>query len=480
MFAKSQTILISQGEACIAGAQSQEQSADLAWVLKQSGTNPAVKLMAYSLRKIFRGSLDGLTVDVASFKQALAAAPRDVPRVLIPIHRSYFDFLAAGYLLFARQDLDIPLPHIAAAEEFGQVPFIGPLLARCGAFFIRRGQGKEDVELTSQIEDLVRKRETFEFFIEGTRSRSRQFLAPKRGLLRCLQGTGERFALFPIAITYDRVADEQSFVTELSGQAKPKMTLGKLFSWYRRMRRGEVNLGRMHISCAPPIILAPDSDIYSLAHSVNMALQKHTATTDYHLQVFCNHHANLGISVEWLARNISLRGGKLLSSSLDANLESNDVDAIIERSFQYQWLHLFVDEAVQRWPSNKALSDYASRVRYFQPPSIASSASQDPLLQSLLTCLFVPVANNYALTALTLAAMPSEQRFTKNELIQSAQVLATKMAIIADVPVIENAISALLDNQMLNKTLNQQLQRNAKESELKHYAEACQIAIDDK
>ena len=55
--------------------------------------------------------------------------------VLVPTHRTYMDFLVVSYVLFG---LDLPVPHIAAAEDFLQLKALSEVLRRCGAFFMRR------------------------------------------------------------------------------------------------------------------------------------------------------------------------------------------------------------------------------------------------------------------------------------------------------------------------------------------------------
>lgn len=467
---KTTNLSLAAEEACIAGAQAEVECSDLRWVLSQSGGNPAVRLMAYGLRKIFRGSLDAVTVDLESFRQALTAAPKDAPWVLIPIHRSYFDFLAAGYLLYARPDIDIPLPHIAAAEEFGQMPLVGPLLAKCGAFFIKRGKGKEDFELTEQINQLVANRDTFEFFIEGTRSRSRQFLPPKRGLLRCLQGTQQRFAILPIAISYDRVPEEQSFERELSGQAKEKMTLGKLLAWYQRMRRGEISLGRMHICCAPPLVLDAKSDIAVLAADVNASLQKHTAASDYHLQQFCQQHPEAAVTAEQLKQAIENRGGLVMLSSL-TQPDLPPLPVCIQRSFRYQWMHWFMEEALTAQPNNPALVSFAEQTCYIQADLTAVSEADRIAKMELVRCLFKPITDNYEFVA-RYCGLKQPQLLSARQLLEAMLNAAVAQGFEADVPVFENAIHGLLQHGLLIKNSDGQLSANNINA-LESFAEQC-------
>lgn len=418
----------SNREVLFAGAAHRDPVGDLRWVLKQPGGNVTIRLFCLVLRKIFRQTLAEVTFDEASFRDALAAAPANVPRIILPVHRSYYDFLFCSYLFHARQDLNIPLPHIAAAEEFGQMPVLGTLLKQAGAFYIRRGVGKEDVQLSEHVDELVRHRQTFEFFVEGTRSRSRQFLPPKRGLLRALQRTGERFALFPIAITYDRVPEERTFADELGGAAKTKMTLSRLWRWRRRAARGEIQLGRMHIHCAEPLELNADTDVRALSQNIVGRLQQHTGVTPFHLGAFLQHVSLPGVELADLEAAIRTRGGQLLRSPLDPAAPENAVHAVIERSLRYHWLHHFVDEALARWPDDPALTDWAERHRLIAPVVAAS-----PAPAGLLEAAFEPIRRDYARVAQLLSDHPDLPAANAIERIM-------KQHPDADLPTLENAI----------------------------------------
>jgi glycerone phosphate O-acyltransferase len=50
-------------------------------------------------------------------------------------HRSYIDFLIVSYMCFA---CNLPLPYIAAGEDFLGILFVRWIFRESGAFFIRR------------------------------------------------------------------------------------------------------------------------------------------------------------------------------------------------------------------------------------------------------------------------------------------------------------------------------------------------------
>ena len=167
-------------------------------MLRQPNGSGVIRLFGYVVAKVLRRAADGVTFDRTSFESALARVPNGTLLIIAPSHRSYMDFLLCSYLFFDQPGLGIAIPHIAAAKEFSRIPLLGHLFEKGQAFFIKRGMRRGDyVELTARITDLVKRRQTLQVFIEGTRSRSRQFLPPRHGLLKCIQETGQPATILP-------------------------------------------------------------------------------------------------------------------------------------------------------------------------------------------------------------------------------------------------------------------------------------------
>jgi nucleoside-diphosphate-sugar epimerase len=240
---------------------------DARWVAAQPYGNAWIRGASWLATKLLRRAVNAVTVDVPSFERARAAVPDGATLVLTPSHRSYLDFVLCSYLAFARPDL-IPIPHIAATMEFARIPLLGRILKSMHAFYLRRAQGAPDPALAGRVSALIDEGHTLAFFIEGARSRTGQFLAPKRGLLRCLQATGRQCALMPISIAYERVPEQDAFDGELAGEPKAKMRLGTLLSWCIDAWRRRFDLGRIHISCGDLVMLDPTSDVHAVSHTV--------------------------------------------------------------------------------------------------------------------------------------------------------------------------------------------------------------------
>lgn len=401
----------------LAGMRHRATRGDLRWALTQPKGNSAIRGFGYILRKATRRSNDLVSVDLPSFERAMAAVPPGMAIVLVPSHRSYMDFLFCSYLFFAHPELGVRIPHIAAAEEFSRIPLLGKLFTLTQAFYLRRGMGREDPELTAVVHGLVAKGEVVQFFIEGTRSRSRQFLQPKTGLLRCLQATGQPVAVLPIAITYDRVPEEAVLARELAGEPKPGMQLRALMGWARKLAAGQISLGRIHLACGAPVRLGPDDDVKAAARLVMAELQRHVAVTTYHLRAFV---ARAGLSADtavWLAAELRRRGATVIDSELGGEAA---VDPVTELSLRQQWLPWFFDDALARWPGSPILAHEKATRRFTEP----TGAEADVRVDSLLDAMFAPLLRDAVAVADLLGTPTWSPRFATpaNVLVEASEV----------------------------------------------------------
>lgn len=389
-------------ETTLAGRQHRPPKRDLSWALSRPKGNWAIRSSAYVVKKGLRKCIDRVTFDRPSFESAIRKTNPDHLAVVVPSHRSYMDFVLCSYLFFAHPELNIAIPHIAADSDFGKLPLLGWLFKQTHAFYIKRGQGREDPELTAAIQELAGANQTLEFFVEGTRSRSRQFLKPKRGLLRSLQSTKFPCTVLPVSISYDLIPEAQAFIRELAGGPKPKMRLGPFLRWLGQLARGEVDIGRIHMVCGDPLPFDHRTDVYDLSHAIVRELQDKTITTTYHLACFLHRNPIPGITVKWLQEQIEQRGGAVLKSDLN-NVEA--VDPVIERTMRYHWLHYFYPEVLAYDSVNPVIQDHVARNAFV--PGVNTPAPQAPTdarVQALLRAVFEPICNDYARVLDTIAA----------------------------------------------------------------------------
>jgi 1-acyl-sn-glycerol-3-phosphate acyltransferase len=322
----------------LAGRQHAGHGGDLRWVMAHPDANAWVRTGIWASTKVLRRIAQAVTVDIPSFERARAAVGPGEAIVLVPSHRSYLDFILCSYLAFTRPDLGIRVPYIAAATEFGRVPLLGRILQWMHAFYVKRGAGKENRDLTKRVQALLDRGEVLEFFVEGERSRSREFLTPKRGLLRTIQESGKPAVLFPIAITYDRIPEEAAFQRELSGAPKPRMRLSALMRWLWEVVRGRVRVGRMHLACGAPIALTTASDVREVAQQVIDHLRSAMAVTTFHLDAAREQLAREGWQVAAARERILSQGGHVLESELDGKVPLDPVIAQTMRAQIGHWL----------------------------------------------------------------------------------------------------------------------------------------------
>ena len=386
-----------------------------------------------------RRAADEATFDRASFGR-LSRVPEGTLVILAPSHRSYMDFLLCSYLFFDQPDLGIAIPHIAAAQEFSRIPILGRLFEKAQAFFIKRGMRRADYdELRRLVDDLVEHRQTLQVFIDGPRSRSGQFLPPRHGLLKCIQETGQPATILPIALSYDRVTEEASFLAELLGNAKPEMRLSALSNWTTKLLRGKIKIGRVHIACGAPVKLDEFDRLRDVAEAVMGQLQARTITTTLHLKAFLETNHIEGIDLDWLCNVITARGTKVLPSAR----ASQSIPHLLERCMRYHWMHAFYAEARAAFPDNPAVQHHISRNGYLQRPTVvADPFDGDPRVEHLLHAIFGPICHDYALVAQSLGA-PGDSL----EGINPVEILRRNPS--GFLPELEGALDALLKRRIL-------------------------------
>jgi glycerol-3-phosphate O-acyltransferase len=140
--------------------------------------------------------------------------------VYVPCHRSHIDYLLLSYII-VRQGLTPP--HIAAGANLN-LPLVGSLLRRGGAFFLRRsfkGEPLYAAVFHEYLHLMLARGFPIEYFIEGGRSRSGRMLTPKAGILGMtvqsfIREHARPLVFVPVYIGYEKVMEGRTYLGELA------------------------------------------------------------------------------------------------------------------------------------------------------------------------------------------------------------------------------------------------------------------------
>jgi len=149
--------------------------------------------------------------------------------IYVPCHRSHIDYLLLSYVI---HNEGLAIPYIAAGKNLN-MPFIGPVLRKAGAFFIRRSFKGNELYSTVMFEYLASQiagNMPIEYFVEGGRSRTGRLLQPKPGMLAMtirafLKYQQRPIAFIPVYIGYEKMIEGKAYLAELKGDDKKSETL---------------------------------------------------------------------------------------------------------------------------------------------------------------------------------------------------------------------------------------------------------------
>jgi glycerol-3-phosphate O-acyltransferase len=180
---------------------------------------------------------------------------QDHELIYVPCHRSHIDYLLLSWVIYHQ---GLMPPHIAAGINLN-MPVLGSLLRRGGAFFIRRefrDQPLYRAVLESYVATMCHKGFPIEYFIEGGRSRTGRLLQPKAGMLMMTLGSirsaeHRPLAFVPVYIGYERILESHSYIKEMYGKSKKKESLAGLLSARKLLKE---NYGQVHVNFGAPIM----------------------------------------------------------------------------------------------------------------------------------------------------------------------------------------------------------------------------------
>jgi glycerol-3-phosphate O-acyltransferase len=217
-------------------------------------SHPVVRSASFLLTTVWNRIYRGVLV------HHLDKLKQDAPGcevIYVPSHRSHMDYLLLSYLLYTH---GVVPPHIFAGVNLN-LPVIGSLLRKGGAFFARRsfrGNALYSAVFREYMAQLVAGGYSIEYFIEGGRSRTGRLLPPKGGSLamtvRAYLRQPIRPVLFqPVYIGYEKIMEGRSYLDELSGKPKEKESIWQVLTGIPRVLRE--NYGQVVVNFGQPIRL---------------------------------------------------------------------------------------------------------------------------------------------------------------------------------------------------------------------------------
>lgn len=248
------------GEKSISLVAAQKAAREFAFEIASDYTYSVVKafalFMTWVLNKVYNG------VEVHHFERVTAVAPGHGV-IYVPCHRSHVDYLLLSYLIFMR---GLMVPHIAAGSNLN-LPLVGSILRRSGAFFLRRkikGEQLYAAVFQEYVHLMIDRGFPMEYFIEGGRSRSGRTLAPKAGILamtvQSFVRSHERPLVFiPVYIGYEKLMEGSTYLAELHGRPKKSESLVGLLRAAKVLKQ---NFGRVHVNFGKPLALADFLDAH--------------------------------------------------------------------------------------------------------------------------------------------------------------------------------------------------------------------------
>ena len=183
------------------------------------------------LRPLWTKVYSGVDIPTEDLEKIRTAMRRGTV-VLAPCHKSHFDYVLISWVLY---DNKLIIPHVVAGANLA-IPLVSWVLRSAGGFFIKRSFSGERLHpkiLARYVLELTRQGYPLEFYIEGGRTRSGKFNAPKLGVLGMVLDAasarpfGQEVTILPISIAYDRVAEQTAYAKELGGANKTQESLGE-------------------------------------------------------------------------------------------------------------------------------------------------------------------------------------------------------------------------------------------------------------
>ncbi|MBL4611342.1 glycerol-3-phosphate 1-O-acyltransferase PlsB [Halopseudomonas sp.] len=234
-------------------AKAHKEAARYANEIASDFTYSIIRFLEVVLSWFWNKLYDGIRINHIERVQHIAPGNEII---YVPCHRSHIDYLLLSYVLFQN---NLTPPHIAAGINL-DMPVVGSILRRGGAFFMRRtfrGNQLYTAVFNEYLHTLFSRGFPTEYFIEGGRSRTGRTLNPKAGMLSItlrsyLRSSRRPIVFVPVYIGYERVLEGRTYLGELRGQEKKKESF---FDLFRVLSALKLRFGRVAVNFGEPVPL---------------------------------------------------------------------------------------------------------------------------------------------------------------------------------------------------------------------------------
>lgn len=222
-----------------------------AYSIASNMSYPSIRFMESVLTWFWKRIYDG--VDVQGIER-IEEFSKTHTLIYAPSHRSHVDYLVLSYVLF---HYGFMIPHIASGDNLN-MPVVGALLRRGGAFFMRRSFRDDPIYravFSEYLYQVFRRGHSVEYFVEGGRTRTGRLLRPRMGMLQMTVESQERgvprpIGIVPVYVGYEKLVEANSYLSELRGGSKRRESIGDVF---RNLRLVRQHFGRVMLRFGDPI-----------------------------------------------------------------------------------------------------------------------------------------------------------------------------------------------------------------------------------
>lgn len=233
--------------------RAKRKAAAYAYEIAADVSYPTIRLLHGLLTRLWNELYDGVELSGVDRLKRVADGHE---LVYVPCHRSHIDYLLLSYILYVQ---GFSLPHIAAGVNLN-LPVVGGLLRRGGAFFLRRtfaGKPLYAAVFNAYLKEILQRGHALEYFVEGGRSRTGRLLPPKGGMLAMtvhayLREAKTPVMFIPVYFGYERLLEGRAFTSELAGGKKQRETIFALLKSLRTLRE---DYGHVYVNFGTPIAL---------------------------------------------------------------------------------------------------------------------------------------------------------------------------------------------------------------------------------